>query len=160
MNKSARVKLYTLAICALSAALWLRATPSEPAAIATSVVAAVSRPKLAAPAAPSLLAERSAEPMPSELFTAPAAPPLSAPAPPAPVLPPPPAEVRILGWMLSDAVPYVFVEWEKENYTLQPEQSVGDLYRFDRISEGSAQFTFLPDGTTRQYPVSDVTMSE
>ncbi|KAF1722239.1 hypothetical protein [Pseudoxanthomonas wuyuanensis] len=159
MKGATRAKLYALAVISLVTALWLRPAPSEPNAETVSVVAAVNRPQPVAPVLPSLV-ERGGQAMPRDLFTAPAPPPPPAvvEAPSAP--PPPPAEVLILGWMLTDAVPYVFVEWEKESYTLQPNEVVADLYRFEGISEGFAQFTFLLDGTTRQYPVSSVTMSE
>ena len=72
----------------------------------------------------------------------------------------PPADIKILGWMLSEAVPYVFVEWQNESYTLSPAQSAGETYRFDRIGDGFADFTYLPTGAARQYVVSDPALTE
>jgi hypothetical protein len=72
----------------------------------------------------------------------------------------PPADLKILGWMLADATPTVFVAYGKENYTLTPTQSVQDVYRFDKLGGGQAVFTYLPTGETRQYAVSDPALSE
>ena len=69
-------------------------------------------------------------------------------------------EWKVLGWMMSDATPFVFVEFEGEGYSLTPSQTAGDVYRFDRIGGGFAEFTYLPDGKTRQFPVSDPDASE
>jgi hypothetical protein len=74
--------------------------------------------------------------------------------------PAPPADLKILGWMLADATPTVFVAYGNENYTLTPAQSVQDVYRFDKIGGGQAVFTYLPTGETRQYAVSDPALSE
>lgn len=71
-----------------------------------------------------------------------------------------PADLKILGWMLADTTPTVFVAYGKENYTLTPAQSVQDVYRFDKIGGGQAVFTYLPTGETRQYEVSDPALSE
>lgn len=71
-----------------------------------------------------------------------------------------PEDIKVLGWMLSDVDPYIFVDWQDENYTLSPSQSVGDTYRFDRIGGGFADFTYLPTGATRQYAVSDPALEE
>lgn len=74
--------------------------------------------------------------------------------------PAPPADLKILGWMLADATPTVFVAYGNENYTLTPAQSVQDVYRFDKLGGGQAVFTYLPTGETRQYAVSDPALSE
>lgn len=78
----------------------------------------------------------------------------------APATPEPPADLKILGWMLSDTMPTVFVTYGNENYTLSPTQSVNGVYRFDEIGGGQAVFTYLPTGEVRQYAVSDPALSE
>jgi hypothetical protein len=57
--------------------------------------------------------------------------------------------------MLSESAPYAFVEWDGTSYSLMPEQTVEDVFRFDSISDGLANFTYLPTGETRQYPVNN-----
>jgi hypothetical protein len=81
-------------------------------------------------------------------------PPPPAPASSAPQAAPIP-DIKVLGWMQSDTGPDVFVEWNGESHTLKPAESVGDAYRFDRIDAGLAEFTYLPTGESRRYPVSD-----
>jgi len=78
----------------------------------------------------------------------------------APVAAEAPADLKILGWMLSGSMPYVFVELKGENYTLSPSQTAEELYRFDKIGGGFAEFTHLPTGQTRQYAVSDPAVVE
>ena len=76
------------------------------------------------------------------------------------LVPASPPDLKILGWMLADATPTVFVAYGNENYTLAPSQSVEDVYRFDKIGDGLAVFTYMPTGETRQYAVSDPALSE
>lgn len=101
------------------------------------------------------LAWRTNEALPLELFATNAKV-LVAPTSPAPTvaqtaLP----DIKVLGWMLADSKPYIFLDWSNENYTLSPGESVGDMYRFDTIGQGFADFTFLPTGEARRYTVSD-----
>lgn len=77
-----------------------------------------------------------------------------------PVTTPAPPELKMLGWMMSDSVPYVFVEVGGESYTLSPAQPVAGDYRFDRIGDGVADFSYLPTGQGRQYAVSDPAVIE
>lgn len=97
---------------------------------------------------------------PAALFAVDPAPPLPPPQPPEPAPPPAPAEVKVLGWMMSESVPYVFVEWNDASYTLKREESVGDVYRFDDIGGGFADFTYLPTGEGRRYAVRDPALLE
>lgn len=75
--------------------------------------------------------------------------------PPAPL-----ADIKILGWMQTEAQPHVFIEWNSESYTLTPTQSADEVYRFDGIGGGIANFTYLPTGETRTYAVSDPALIE
>lgn len=77
---------------------------------------------------------------------------------PTPDVAAPIVELKVLGWMTIDDAPVVFVQYNGENYTLSPGQTVEDVYRFDKIGGGSAEFTHLPTGQPRQYPVSDPTV--
>ena len=88
--------------------------------------------------------------------------PVEAAPPPVEVPPTPPAipDIKVLGWMLSESVPHVFVAWGEESYTLKPSEAVGEAYRFDRIDAGFADFTYLPSGETRRYTVSDPALLE
>lgn len=108
------------------------------------------------------LRARIAEAWSADLFAVPAR---AVEAPPpqvaeAPAAPPPAPDIKVLGWMRSDDVPHVFVEWAGESHTLKPSESVGDAYRFDRLEAGSADFTHLPTGEPRRYPVSDPALLE
>lgn len=76
------------------------------------------------------------------------------------VVPAAPVELKMLGWMLADATPTVFVAYGNENYTLAPTQSVQDLYRFEKIGDGEAVFTYLPTGESKTYAVTDPALSE
>ena len=78
----------------------------------------------------------------------------------APVTTPAPPELKVLGWMISGSIPYVFVEVGGENYTLSMEQPVAGDYRFDRIGGGVVDFSYLPTGQGRQYAVSDPAVIE
>lgn len=106
------------------------------------------------------LRERSVAGLHAGLFAVDRAPP---PPPPAPVVevpppPPPEPELKVLGWMQTETGPHVFVELENENHDLLPTQTAGTLYRFDAIGGGFAEFTYLPNGQSRRYPISDPTL--
>lgn len=77
-----------------------------------------------------------------------------------PVTTPAPPELKMLGWMMSNSVPYVFVEVGGESYTLSPAQPIAGDYRFDRIGDGMVDFSYLPTGQGRQYAVSDPAVIE
>lgn len=98
-----------------------------------------------------------------QLFFAPREAPLAAAAGPVPeqdAAPAPADELRVLGWMLSDAGPLVFVEYRGQSYSLAPTQAVEETYRFDKIGGGLAEFTYLPTGDSRQFTVSDPALIE
>jgi hypothetical protein len=109
------------------------------------------------------LRERGSDAFPAGLFaadaTAPAAPPVSSPAPAMPVEAVP-ADLKVLGWMQSGTVPFVFVEWNGTSYTLRQTEMVEEQYRFDEIGGGFASFTYLPPGESRRYAVSDPALME
>lgn len=84
----------------------------------------------------------------------------SAPVPVAEAAPAPPEELKVLGWMLSDTGPLVFVEYRGQSYSLAPTQAVDETYRFDKIGGGLAEFTYLPTGDSRQFTVSDPALIE
>lgn len=153
-----RARIYAAVIGMLVLAVLLRPS-AAPEVVQASRVA---RPHVEAGAEVQMPAIRGrrASSVTLDLFTSPDPPPPVAPtlAPVVVQSPAPPPEVRVLGWMSSGSRPYVFVEWENENYSLLPTQTLGDAYRFDGIENGVAGFTYLPDGTTRQYAVSDVTL--
>lgn len=75
--------------------------------------------------------------------------------PPSVSTPPPRAEIKVLGWMVSEAVPYAFIEWKGTSHTLALNEAVEDTFRFDAVGGGTASFTYLPTGEVRQYPVSN-----
>lgn len=108
------------------------------------------------------LHERESDAFPAALFAADAAPPTPAPAPAAPAAPvaAAPADLKVLGWMQSGSVPHVFVEWNDTSYTLKRTEMVEDLYRFDEIGGGFANFTYMPTGESRRYAVSDPALLE
>ncbi len=98
-----------------------------------------------------------------ELFQAVHERPAMAPVAPLPVAeaaPAPADDIRVLGWMSSDAGPLVFVEYRGQNYSLAPTQAVEETYRFDKIGGGLAEFTYLPTGESRQFTVSDPALIE
>lgn len=111
----------------------------------------------ARPAEPGLttLHERSRDALPSNLFMVESIASVTPPPPVPVVVAPSTPDIKVLGWMLSDSVPYVFVEWGGESHTLEPTESVGDAYRFERVEAGFADFTYLPSGEIRRYTVSD-----
>jgi len=108
-----------------------------------------------------LVRQRDGDAFPAALFAADALP-SPPPAPTAPVAPTeaPPADLKVLGWMQSGQVPFVFVEWNGTSYTLQRSELVEDAYRFDEIGGGFASFTYLPTGESRRYAVSDPALLE
>ena len=107
------------------------------------------------------LRDRRGQRLSAALFAAPA-PPSPSPAPvqaPAPVAAPPP-DIKVLGWMQSETGPSVFVEWNGENYSLKPTESVDNGYRLDRVEAGFAYFTYVPTGDSRRYAVRDPALIE
>jgi hypothetical protein len=162
MKRWFRPVAYSTILILLAVAIFGRpATPSASVATLPERVAhraeAAARPASHAP----VLHERGKEALAANLFDA-AVEPVAEEAPPVveTVAPAPPADLKILGWMLADAAPTVFVAYGNENYTLAPAQSVQGIYRFDKIGGGQAVFTYLPTGETRQYAVSDPALSE
>jgi hypothetical protein len=93
------------------------------------------------------------------LFAAPAPPPPPPVEVPAPVEAPIP-ELKVLGWLELDGAPQVFVELNGETDALTPGQLAGDVFRFDSLGAGTARFTYLPTGATREFAVSDPAASE
>ncbi|NZA25161.1 hypothetical protein H0E84_02090 [Luteimonas sp. SJ-92] len=106
------------------------------------------------------IGQRDAGSFPVGLFPLDLAPPPPPSRPPEPPPPPAPAEIKVLGWMMSGSVPHVFVEWNDVNYTLMREEAVEDVYRFDGIGGGFAEFTYLPTGEGRRYSVRDPALLE
>ncbi|GAB3094114.1 hypothetical protein [Lysobacter terrae] len=107
------------------------------------------------------LRERRHQHLSAELFATPA-PTVSLPPPAqatAPVAPPVP-EIKVLGWMQSETGPSVFVEFNGENYSLKPAESLDNAYRLDRVEAGFAYFTYVPTGDSRRYPVRDPALIE
>lgn len=164
MRFSKRHRLYAIAIGGLLLALWLRPTPEAPATVLAAAPHAAHRSSSSMQAdgiaALSAVAGREGR-MPAGLFAVDAPlPPQTHPVELPPVGPPPVPELRLLGWVLSDKVPWVSVTVGNEGYALQPGEQAESLYRYDGVQEGTALFTYLPDGTRRQYPISDVQISE
>lgn len=98
----------------------------------------------------------------SELFVAPER---TAPAAPVELSTPvmassAPPELKMLGWMMSDSVPYVFVEVGGTSYTLSPGEPEAGDYRFESIGAGVVDFVYLPTGQTHQYAISDPAVVE
>lgn len=162
MKSGSRMRGYLAVIAVLVLALLLR-PDSEAASDADGIVQAVERrdapqrlpriharmpstpPALFASARPAMQA-----PVPELL------PPDSALVPPVPQAP----ELVMLGWMRSGATRHVFVEWRQENHALAPSATLDDTYRFEGIDQGMAEFTYLPDGTTRMFRVGDLDTAE
>lgn len=162
MKRWFRPVAYSLILLLLALAVFGGSPPAE-GADESIVHPLAGRPLRETPAPTDFdpVRERGAESWSADLFAVPARPVEAAPpvveAPPAP---PPPPDIKVLGWMRSGDVPHVFVEWAGDSYTLKPAESVGDAFRFDRIEAGSADFTHLPTGEARRYPVSDPALLE
>ncbi|KAF1703331.1 hypothetical protein [Pseudoxanthomonas suwonensis] len=163
MKPTPRMRIYFAVIAVLAAMLLLR-PEGEATSGDAGIVAAVERPGHA----PGLPGTRGRSPsLPDALVATPGtgeqAPPPPGPLqepPPAVMYAPPPAEPRILGWMGSGAMRHVFVEWHDENYALAPSATLDDVYRFEGIEQGMAEFTYLPDGTTRMFRVGELDTAE
>lgn len=163
MKRWFRPIAYSIILILVGLAVFSKPPPTVGAENGGAAHDAATRPSLAAPATPlatAALRPRSNEELATGLFAASRAAPPPVPAAPAPVAADPPKDLKILGWMQSDAVPYVFVEYNGESYTLSPTQTVDDVYRFDKIGNGLAEFTYLPTNQPRQYTVSDPTVLE
>lgn len=159
-----RRRIYAAAIASLLLALWLRPAPEAPATVLPApsrTARPLAMPVAPATLAPATVAGRSGR-MPEDLFG------VEPPPPPPPTRPvdlpvasaPPVPPLQMLGWVLADRVPWVSVTVGNASYTLQPGEQAEALYRFDGVEEQMAVFTYLPDGTTRQYPLSEVQISE
>ena len=162
MKPGARMRGYLVVIGVLVIALVLR-PDSEAAGEGGDIVQAVERQH--APQRLPRIRER-APSTPPALFAAatPATPEpdpkLSVPVPEftQPMVQPP--ELVMLGWMRSHGTRHVFVEWKQENHALAPSAMLDDTYRFEGIDQGMAEFTYLPDGTTRMFRVGDLDTAE
>ncbi len=161
MKPGSRMRGYLAVIAVLVLALLLR-PGSEAASDADGIVQAVERrhapqhlPRIHArtPATPPALfasVRPAQEPVPELPPPEPALAPLAQQAP----------ELVMLGWMRSGATRHVFVEWRQENHALAPSATLDDTYRFEGIDQGMAEFTYLPDGTTRMFRVGDLDTAE
>lgn len=184
MIASTRHRIYAISIVGLVLALWLRpasettatvmparsaarspasSAPSAAAdgrmAAATSTQSASRGVNAVGDAAP-MLAERSGR-MPDNLFAAPPPPTPQVPvvevvAEPVFVAP----DLQMLGWLQSGQVHWVSVMSNNTSYTLQPGEQVEEHYRYEGVRDGMAVFTSLRDGTSREYPISDVTTTD
>lgn|GEM_PF-3639719 len=65
-------------------------------------------------------------------------------------------DLQLLGWVLSDDIPWVSIMVGSSSYTLRPGDQADELYRYEGVKEGEAVFTYLPDGNGRYYPLSDI----
>jgi len=139
---------------------FVRAAPREPVATpgASTNVDAAPPGDVAAPLP--ALRPRGDDGFARDLFAAPPPPPAPAPVEAAAPVEAPVPEIKVLGWLESDGVPQVFVEFAGDTAALTPGQLAGDAYRFDSIGAGTARFTYLPTGATREFEVSDPATSE
>ena len=160
MKKYGRPLGYCVIVVLLALALFNRKSPQAFEIVEASRPNAGSASRPAPPPERAEMTKRLNPALSLQLFSSPAKAPAPVPAPFEAIPVTPPADIKVLGWMLSEAVPYVFVEWQNESYTLSPAQSAGETYRFDRIGGGFADFTYLPTGATRQYVVSDPALTE
>lgn len=126
---------------------FVRALPREEGA-------AEARRETPAKVPPAALLPRGDGGFATDLFTAPALPPPAPVEAAAPVEAPIP-ELKLLGWIEVDGVPQVFVELGEEASALTPGQLAGDVFRFDSLGAGTARFTYLPTGASREFAVSD-----
>lgn len=160
-----RRRIYAFSIAGLLLALWLRpATESTATVMPTRSTVPTALPSRETPrpdpAGASVLAARAGQ-MPGDLF---ASPPLIAAAAPmldvsvSPIASAP--DLQMLGWVLSGQVHWVSVMCNNTSYTLQPGEQVDEHYRYEGVREEMAVFTSLRDGTSREYPISDVTISD
>lgn len=165
MRLSRRQKIYASVIAGLLVALWLRPSTQAPAAVLPSVAPAAShgieRVSSVRSASLPVMVDRAGQ-MPQGLFS------VDAPKPPEPkpleipsmVSAPQIPELHLLGWVLADRVAWVSVSIGEVGYTLQPGEEADAGYRYDGVNDGMAVFTHLADGTKRQYPLSDVQISQ
>jgi len=159
-----RRRVYAAAIASLLLALWLRPAPEAPATVLPApsrTARPLAMPAPSGPLAPTPVAGRLGR-MPQDLFgvepppPAPTTRPVDMPVASAPPVP----QLQLLGWVLADRVAWVSVTVGNASYTLKPGEQAEALYRYDGVEEQMAVFTYLPDGTTRQYPLSEVQISE
>lgn len=155
-----RSRVIAYSLVAVLGVLALRVRNDQPAA-EPELVQPVPHNPLAAPSA-SASAAAVVAPAPGLAVRTPMRAPLfasSAPAVPAPVQagPPPPAvvEPKVIGWMMREGKPFVFVEYNGEPGTLTPGEQLEGSWRFDDVGGGFARFTHLPDQVEKRYPVTD-----
>lgn len=160
MKKYVRLLAYCVIVVLLALAVFNRESPQAFEIVEASRPNAGPASRPAPPPGRAEMTKRHDSALSPQLFSSPAKAPVPGPAPFEAIPVAPPADIKVLGWMLSETVPYVFVEWQNESYTLSPTQSAGETYRFDRIGGGFADFTYLPTGATRQYVVSDPALTE
>jgi hypothetical protein len=159
MKKYFRPIAYSVITLLVALAMFAK-NPPETSQSERSPTAVTSRGVPAADDSSPLLGKRSDQDLAPALFAVDKkAPPPAPPVTPAAAEAPPP-DIKILGWMLSESVPHVFVDWKNESFTLIPGESLDQTYRFDKIGAGFADFTYLPTGETRRYTVSDPALIE
>lgn len=157
MTAKVRLRVYFAVIGALMLALVLRTGSDATDAEERGVVEAVERRDQAPRVAPINTRESTVpvalfaidEPVALSVELPEVQPELQTPAPS-------PPEVTILGWMQAGATPHVFVEWQGDNHALTPSQELDGMYRFEGIDQGMAEFTYLPEQTTRLYRVGEL----
>lgn len=184
MIASTRHRIYAISIVGLVLALWLRPAPETTATVMPARTAASSPASNSASAsasartagampAPSvsrggnavgdgapMLVDRGGR-MPDDLFTA--LPPTTPQAPVVEVIGEPvfvAPDLQMLGWLQSGQVHWVSVMSNNTSYTLQPGEQVEEHYRYEGVRDEMAVFTSLRDGTSREYPISDVTTTD
>lgn len=159
MKKFLRPMAYSIIALLVALAIFAK-NPSETGQNERPPTAVASRSALVTDASPPMLGKRSDQDLAPALFSiekktsplvTPVAPTVAEVAPP---------DIKILGWMLSESVPHVFLEWKNESFTLTPGELLDQTYRFDKIGAGFADFTYLPTGETRRYTVSDPALTE
>lgn len=161
MKVKLRIAMYLVVIGTLVTALFRQSSEGVEGASTASVVEAIERRNGERPLV--RINERDSA-IPSDLFVVdqlPMSMPVDDFAEQA-VVPPvsAPPEIKIIGWMRSESTPHVFVEWKDGSYALAPLGMLDDAYRFEGIDQGMAEFTYLPEGTSRYYRVGELGSTE
>jgi len=159
VKKYFRPVAYSIIVLLVALAMFAK-NPPEAGQVEHSPGTVGSPRALAADAHSPFLVQRSdQDPAPALFSVAKKAPPSVPVAAPVATEAPPP-DIKILGWMMSESVPHVFVDWKNESYTLTPGESLDGIFRFEKIGAGFADFIYLPTGETRRYTVSDPALIE